>query len=216
MRDFGFELRNPRRDFCFQIAVSNFKIFVLDFEKFVFEFPTHGLKSLRPTRTFAKQNRSSHQTRVCPSKNKMRLDRQTLYLIIGGLVIVLLGVVVYTRSNSGKKSKTSKNEDFGPKGVEGTSGQASNSKAEFILFWATWCGNCTVIKPEWEKLMEKVGGRGIDMIESADERANASGITAYPTMRFYPNGLEDPKNFEEYRGARTLAGISEFYDSHMK
>jgi len=69
----------------------------------------------------------------------------------------------------------------------------STSKLIVIDFFATWCGPCKMIAPkleEWEKTYEAdVVFVKVD-VDDNGETAEACGISAMPTIKFYKGGAE--------------------------
>ncbi|KAH9467436.1 hypothetical protein Pst134EA_011082 [Puccinia striiformis f. sp. tritici] len=76
-----------------------------------------------------------------------------------------------------------------------------------IDFWATWCGPCRVISPQFEKLAsEDTSGKlkyyKVDVDEAA-EIASEAGISAMPTFIVYKKGTA----VESMKGA-SAAGLA--------
>ena len=69
---------------------------------------------------------------------------------------------------------------------------ASTDKLLVIDFTATWCPPCKMIAPKFEAMAAEntdVVFRKIDVDENK-EAAEAAGITAMPTFKFYKGGAE--------------------------
>ncbi len=75
----------------------------------------------------------------------------------------------------------------------------------FVMFYADWCGHCQRAKPQFQKLMQEYKGRVrpvlIDaMDESNKELVKRQNVPHFPTIRYYPKGMEG--DFDEYNGER--------------
>ena len=46
--------------------------------------------------------------------------------------------------------------------------------------------------------------------------AQKHGIKGFPTLRFFPNGMDDASNFKEYTGDRTLAGLTNYMNQNVQ
>ena len=74
-----------------------------------------------------------------------------------------------------------------------------------VLYYAEWCGHCKTMKPEWNKVvnkMKKHNNINIAEIESnhIDKLSNKPTIQGFPTIKMYNNGKE-VANFEDERVA---------------
>jgi len=77
-----------------------------------------------------------------------------------------------------------------------------------VLYYAEWCGHCKVMKPEWEKVVEKLKDSG--KINIADIKSDLIGalshkptIEGFPTIKMYNKGNE-VANFKDERSAEKL------------
>lgn len=67
-----------------------------------------------------------------------------------------------------------------------------NHERVAVDFTATWCGPCKMIAPKFDKLAEKYSSIKfikVDVDENS-ETAEAYGISAMPTFKFFKNGIE--------------------------
>jgi protein disulfide-isomerase A6 len=95
----------------------------------------------------------------------------------------------------------------------------NSDQPTFTMFYAPWCGHCKTAHPEFVKLKETYKGNVKMMDVNGDEDKEAMkkhGIQGFPTMRYYPNGMSDMKNFKEYSGNRTESDMKEFLDSQSQ
>ena len=74
-----------------------------------------------------------------------------------------------------------------------------------VLYYAEWCGHCQTMKPEWNKVVNKMKNNNnlnIAEIESnhIDNLINKPTIEGFPTIKMYNNGKEIA-NFEDERVA---------------
>jgi len=82
----------------------------------------------------------------------------------------------------------------------------NNDKPVVVDFWAAWCGPCTLVAPEIEKLAEKYAG-AVDVVK-VDVDANPHtaahyGIMSIPTVAFFAPGQE-PRAAVGFRPLREL------------
>ncbi|XP_044734806.1 protein disulfide-isomerase [Chrysoperla carnea] len=90
------------------------------------------------------------------------------------------------------------------------------NKDVLVEFYAPWCGHCKQLEPIYVKLGEKFASNENILITKMDATANElehTKITSYPTLRLYAKG--DNKMIE-YKGERTLEGISKFLETGGK
>lgn len=73
------------------------------------------------------------------------------------------------------------------------------------LFYAPWCPHCKSIMGDWDDAAEK-NSSDVRMVKiNCDEHedlAKKHGISGFPTIKFLPLGLNNPKNAIEYKGER--------------
>ena len=74
-----------------------------------------------------------------------------------------------------------------------------------VLYYAEWCGHCNEMKPEWKKVVEKMGKSktvNVADVESAHigELADKPQVEGFPTIKMYNNGKE-VANFKDDRVA---------------
>lgn len=86
------------------------------------------------------------------------------------------------------------------------------SKNVLVEFYAPWCGHCKQLAPIYDKLGEHFKENDDVVIAKMDATANElehTKITSFPTLKLYTK--ED--KVIEYRGPRTLDGLTKFVES---
>mmetsp|Transcript_6310 Transcript_6310/g.14472 ORF Transcript_6310/g.14472 Transcript_6310/m.14472 type:complete len:219 (+) Transcript_6310:82-738(+) len=83
-------------------------------------------------------------------------------------------------------------------------------KVVFAKFFATWCGHCKQMKPDWDKLMaefkdsESILVADVDCTGDGKSMCDKIGVKGYPTIKF-----GDPDKLEDYVGGRTFEELKE-------
>lgn len=115
----------------------------------------------------------------------------SLYLLLGLVVAVILGRYIYVRFFNTQVS-----------GFENAD--------TFVLYYADWCPHCKTVKPifaEWSKNGSvNIGGKTVfcSMVEAdaSPEKVTAAGVKGFPTMLLHKaNGQK-----VEFSGERTPEG----------
>merc|ERR1712179_556520 len=85
-------------------------------------------------------------------------------------------------------------------------------KTVFIKFFASWCGHCKKMKPDWDKLMKEFEGHKTILVAdvecSNDEGkplCDSNGVKGFPTIKH-----GDPANMEDYKGGRDFKALQSF------
>ena len=74
-----------------------------------------------------------------------------------------------------------------------------------VEFYATWCGHCRNLAPEYEKAANALKGiANIAAIEADKEKTDVQ-VQGFPTIKFFQDG-----KMSDYDGPRTAEGIVDF------
>ena len=91
-------------------------------------------------------------------------------------------------------------------------GQNASNPA-FTMFYAPWCGHCKTTMPEFDELSNiHTGGTTIGKV-NCDEQPDVGkkhNIQGYPTIKFFPNGMDDISSAIDYGGDRTAEAMNSF------
>jgi len=80
------------------------------------------------------------------------------------------------------------------------------------LFMTNRCNYCTKMMPSWKKLPNIFHGMKFETID-CDKNTDISGfhgISSYPTVRFFPNGLYNKEGAVNYYGPYNLPSFEEW------
>lgn len=89
----------------------------------------------------------------------------------------------------------------------------ASGKNGMIKFYQPWCGHCTKMKPDWDRLAEESHNSVfIADVNCSDEDnlCNENDISGYPTIKVYKNGEE-----EKYTGPRTFDHLAAYVDVEL-
>lgn len=112
-----------------------------------------------------------------------------------GLISIFIGIHLLTKKSNSVK------EQFG------------GNKAEFVLFHQPWCGWCIKFMPIWHKFdNSKIKKLTINCTDK-EEFCKKHNIEGYPTVRYYPNGMNDHTNYEKYEEERTIEALNNYINS---
>jgi len=81
------------------------------------------------------------------------------------------------------------------------------SSPTLALFMSPGCGHCKRMKPQWDEFSHEYNGSvSVQTIDCSDPNnrklAASHGVQGYPTIRYYPAGLVDSKDYVEHDGGR--------------
>eukprot|EP00927_Polykrikos_kofoidii_P035563 TRINITY_DN3011_c0_g1_i1.p1 TRINITY_DN3011_c0_g1~~TRINITY_DN3011_c0_g1_i1.p1 ORF type:complete len:256 (+),score=52.24 TRINITY_DN3011_c0_g1_i1:88-768(+) len=93
--------------------------------------------------------------------------------------------------------------------------RVANGQFVFVKMFAPWCGHCKKMKPDWDKLGEKMNYKTnahiVDVDCTADDGKKLCtdhGASGYPTLKYFKKG-GDPKG-DSYDGGRTYNDFKKF------
>mmetsp|Transcript_49537 Transcript_49537/g.111424 ORF Transcript_49537/g.111424 Transcript_49537/m.111424 type:complete len:220 (+) Transcript_49537:82-741(+) len=87
-------------------------------------------------------------------------------------------------------------------------------KTVFVKFFATWCGHCKRMKPDWDKLMSEFKDSktilvaDVDCTGSGKSKCEEVGVKGYPAIKY-----GDPGDLQDYKGGRTFADLKKHAES---
>jgi len=86
------------------------------------------------------------------------------------------------------------------------------SKNVFIEFFAPWCGHCKSLAPVYEEVGDAFAKESSVVIAKVDADAHKElgsrfGVSGFPTLKFFPKGETQPK---DYNGGRDASEIVDF------
>ena len=91
-------------------------------------------------------------------------------------------------------------------------------KKHFVLFYVPWCGYCKNVLPIWDQLSQKYSDRDVKIMKVNCEKftnmSSKHGIDSYPTIRYYPAGLTDTKNYITFVESRDLNSFIRFLEKY--
>ncbi|GAB4855640.1 hypothetical protein Ancab_024261 [Ancistrocladus abbreviatus] len=93
--------------------------------------------------------------------------------------------------------------------------EVGKDRGALVEFYAPWCGHCKKLAPEYEKLgasFRKAKSVLIGKVDCDDQKSLCSKyeVTGYPTIKWFPKGSLEAKNYE---GARTAEPLAEFVNT---
>ena len=95
----------------------------------------------------------------------------------------------------------------------------SANDPSLVVFKAEWCGHCKRAMPEIQKLMDKnLDNVKIIVIDSDNQPdlVKTHGVQGFPTIRMYPQGLNNKENYTDYEGERNVEGFTTFLERLLR
>ncbi|KAI9276324.1 thioredoxin-like protein [Umbelopsis sp. AD052] len=90
------------------------------------------------------------------------------------------------------------------------------SKPALVEFYAPWCGHCKTLAPIYAQLGDAFAHAQDQVIVAkfdADTHRNTGGeygVQGFPTLKWFPKGVNSPDGVEDYKGGRDLDSLSKF------
>lgn len=91
------------------------------------------------------------------------------------------------------------------------------TKNVLVEYYAPWCGHCKKLVPEYEKLAEHFKDDEDIVIAKMDSTANevsSVSVQGFPTLKFYPKGVDAADGAIDYDGARDFDGMVKYLDEN--
>src|SRR5271167_1624177 len=92
---------------------------------------------------------------------------------------------------------------------------------DLVFFYAPWCGYCKRSMPIWDKFTTAYNSyNGIQVLKiNCDENpelADLHRIRSFPTIKYLPNGLNEPKEAVVYNEDRSYESLAKFISNVTK
>ena len=128
--------------------------------------------------------------------------------IITGVIVILaiLIVIIVCVSRPRHQEMFSDDDDASP---------------TMVMFHVPWCGHCKKAKPMWGELQSagvlnskdhKVKILDINCEEDKD-MAKKHGVDGFPTIKYFPNGINNSSSSIVYENARDLQSLKTFINN---
>lgn len=141
------------------------------------------------------------------------LDMWVRVLLVVCVILILWGLFWPRQVTYVKLIPTRENMFRGDADVE----HMENDEPTFAMFYAPWCGYCKRAMPEWDSLTEKYNKCKVMKVNCDEnkELGKLHGVKSYPTIKFLPNGINNPSGALEFNGNRTASDFMSFLDQHV-
>lgn len=108
--------------------------------------------------------------------------------------------------------------------LSGGSSPPDKSKPAIVVLKANWCGHCKAFLPIWDKFVKQhERGSPISFVtwdskEDKDDIEKVQNMEGYPTIRFYPGGLNtiSTTSYTPLKYERDEKGLNAFYDECLR
>jgi len=88
----------------------------------------------------------------------------------------------------------------------------------FVLFHVPWCGYCKNVMPIWDQLAQQYSDKGVNIMkvdcEKFTDMSTKHQVDSYPTIRFYPQGMNASDDYVTYVDTRDLSSFQRFLEKH--
>jgi protein disulfide-isomerase-like protein len=142
-----------------------------------------------------------------------------IFIAVGVAAVIIAAVLVFRHIHTHKSDP-----EYVPVGIESFDGDSDSPAASaktLALFYAPWCGHCKTVMPIWDRLDETHRSSGLGEITiikvNCDEQkdvAKQHGVSGFPTIKLFPQGLNVPDQAVEYQGDRSYDSLVDFMKSN--
>ena len=142
-------------------------------------------------------------------KKLKNMDRQVL-ILIAVCVLILLVVLFYPRKQqTGVKLVPVKGTSYYQAVFEGMENQ---NKGQIVFFGTEWCPHCTTFKKVWSKFKKNHPNVKCVYVDCDKQKnlAKKHNIKGFPTIKYLPNGLNDPTGSQIMNAANNYSSLVEF------
>lgn len=143
-------------------------------------------------------------------KNLLKnMDKQVL-ILISVCVLILLVVLFYPRKNKTEVRLVP---------VKGTSyyqavfeGMKNQDEGQLVFFGTGWCPHCIKFQKVWSKFKENYPNVNTMYVDCDKQKdlAKKHNIKGFPTIKYLPNGINDPNVSKTMNTANNYASLVEF------
>lgn len=164
-------------------------------------------------------NKMANRRRGTCSGNPSRVMLMLAVGVLMGLLVLplLMGSAKRRSKGCGCAGGGSGRETYHCSAKHGREGYAATNNADrFIIFYAEWCGYCKRSMKDFQTLCADANLNAEMKDCSTREAAEAHRVSSFPTIRYYPNYVEQPEVFRAYAGARSVSAMSDYIKQQRK
>ena len=143
------------------------------------------------------------------AKNFNKIDNKVKLLIAVCLVLLTVGILYPRKQNINVKLEPVPGTSY----YQAVFENYENDKKPCIAFFGTsWCGSCKKFQPDWDKFSKTFDKIKLEYVDCDEKKelATQHGIKGFPTVKYLPNGLGDPKGSQTMDGGNNFASLVEF------